>query len=65
MEIESEYIKVFGSEHGFVRVEAGFDRRAFCDGGTGTDDGSLEVTVFGFFKTGQYFYGTDTIRIID
>ncbi|MDH4240073.1 MAG: hypothetical protein OEW48_10960, partial [Phycisphaerae bacterium] len=29
-----------------------------------TDDGRLELNLVGQLKTGQYFYGTDTVRII-
>lgn len=65
MDIESQYVKVFGNGRGFLRIEAAFDHQAFCDRVTDTDDGSLEVTVVGFFTNGRYFYGTDTIKIID
>ena len=64
MDIESEYIKVLGNDDGFVRIEIAFDRQAFCDAITDTDDGSLEVEVVGSLTTGQYFYGSDTIRTI-
>ena len=29
------------------------------------DNGSVELQVFGLLKTGQYFYGSDTIKIIN
>jgi len=61
MGAESEYIRVFGSDDGPVKLEVAFDRQAFCD--LLTDEDSLEITVIGYLKTGQYFYGTDTIRI--
>jgi parallel beta-helix repeat protein len=64
-EIESEYIKVVGNEHGSVRVEAAFDRQTFCSMVTDTSRASLEVKVVGFFVTGQYFYGTNTVRMIN
>jgi parallel beta-helix repeat protein len=64
-EIESEYIKVVGNEHGSLRVEAAFDRQTFCSMLTDAGGGSLEVTVVGFFITGQYFYGTNTVRMIN
>ena len=65
MDIESQYLKVFGNEHGFLRIEAAFDREDFCNKLTDANDGSLEITVVGFFTNGRYFYGTDTIKIID
>jgi len=61
--IESDHINVFGGEDGLVRVEMSFDRAALCD--ALTNCGSIEITVKGFFTNGQYFYGTDTIKIID
>jgi parallel beta-helix repeat protein/predicted outer membrane repeat protein len=60
---KSEYIKVFGSGNGPVRLEVAFDRKAFCDKVTDTDDSSLEVTVIGSLTTGRYFYATGTIII--
>lgn len=65
MGAESTYIKVFGNDDGPVRLEICFDREAFCDKLQDTDNGSLEVTVVGSLTTGQYFYGSDTIRIIE
>jgi len=65
MEIYSEYVKVFGGNDALVRIEAAFDREDFCNKLTDANDGSLEITVVGFFTNGQYFYGTDTIKIID
>jgi parallel beta-helix repeat protein len=59
---ESEYIRVFGNDDGPVKLEVAFDRQAFCD--LLTDGDSLEITVIGSLTTGQYFYGSDTIRII-
>jgi hypothetical protein len=61
--IESEYINVFVNEDGLVEVEAAFGRATFC--GAATDCGPVEVTVVGLLTTGQYFYGTDTIKIIN
>jgi len=61
MGAESEYIKVLGNNKGPVRLEITFDPEAFCD--NLMDDGSLEATVIGSLTTGQYFYGTDTIKI--
>ncbi|NIP50953.1 MAG: hypothetical protein GWN67_03145, partial [Phycisphaerae bacterium] len=61
--IESDYMDVFVGEDGLVRVDMAFDRAAFCD--ALTDSGSIEITVKGFLTNSQYFYGTDTIKIID
>jgi predicted outer membrane repeat protein len=61
--IESEYINVFVNEDGLVEIEAAFGRAAFC--GAATDYGPVDVTVVGLLTTGQYFYGTDTIKIIN
>jgi parallel beta-helix repeat protein len=60
---ESEYIRIFGNDDGPVRIEVAFDHRDFCD--EMTDEDSLEVTVIGSLTTGQYFYGTNTIRVIN
>ena len=61
--IESEYINVFVNEDGLVEIEVVFGRAAFC--GDATDYGPVEVTVIGLLTSGQYFYGTDTIKIIN
>jgi hypothetical protein len=62
--IESDYINVFADKGrlGEVGVEIGFDRAAIC--GAGIDYGPAEVTVTGRLISCEYFYGTDTIRII-
>jgi parallel beta-helix repeat protein len=60
--IESDYINVFINEDGLVEIEAAFSRAAFC--GAVTDNGAVEVTVVGLLTSGQYFYGTDTIKIV-
>ncbi len=59
--IESDYINAFINEDGLVEIEIGFGRAAFCGR---TDYGPADVIVVGLLTTGQYFYGTDTIRII-
>jgi len=59
--IESDYINAFINKDRLVEIEIGFDRAAFC--GT-TDYRPADITVIGLLTTGQYFYGTDTIRII-
>ena len=53
---------IFAGQDGLVKVTMTFDRNAFCDGLT--DNGSVELTVIGFLRNGQLFYGTDTIRVI-
>ncbi|HUT30057.1 MAG TPA: hypothetical protein VMX13_09720 [Sedimentisphaerales bacterium] len=59
--IASDYVNAFFNEEGMVEVEAAFDRAAFCEGAIGNEP--LEVTVTGWFTNGQYFHGTDTIKI--
>jgi len=59
--IESEYMNVFINEDGLVEIEAAFRRGDFCGG---VDFGPAEVTVAGRLTSGQYFYGTDTIKIV-
>jgi len=59
--IESHHIDVFINEDGLVEIEVAFERGAFCDA---AGCGSIEITVVGLLTNGQYFYGTDTIKII-
>jgi hypothetical protein len=59
--VEADYMDVFVDEDGFVRVEMAFDRAALCEGLTGGE--SIEITVQGSLKNGQYYYGTETIKI--
>ncbi len=63
--IESEYVDVFVNEEGLVEVEAGFDRGDFalCL----SQPAERTVTVMGMLAgtSGQDFYGTDTIKIIN
>ena len=59
--VEAEYMDVFVDENGFVRVEMAFDRTALCD--WLTEGGSIEITVRGLLTNGQYYYGTETIKI--
>jgi hypothetical protein len=60
--IESNHMNVSVGEDGLTEVEIFFDRSAFC--GVVVDNQPIEVTVVGVLTSGQYFYGTDTIRII-
>ncbi|MHC4483353.1 MAG: choice-of-anchor Q domain-containing protein, partial [Planctomycetota bacterium] len=62
-DIESDHINVFVNDDGLVEIEAAFPRAGFC--GVGIDGNSVEVTALGTLTSGQQFYGTDTIRIID
>lgn len=64
MGTESEYIKVLGSNKGPVKLEAAFGREAFCSTVPDTNDGYLDVIIIGSLTTGQYFSGTDTIKVI-
>jgi hypothetical protein len=59
--IKSDHLNVFINEDGLVEIEAAFERAAFCDV---AGCGSIEMTVVGLLTNGQYFYGTDTIKII-
>ena len=61
-DIESEYIDVFINEDSLVEIEIGFEHSTFCDG---IDYGPVEVTVTGKLTSGQDFYGTDIIRVIN
>jgi alpha-tubulin suppressor-like RCC1 family protein len=62
--IESNYINVFvdRGREGESGVEIGFERRGFCD--AFGDFGPAEITVSARLTNGQYFYGTDTIKVI-
>ena len=57
------YINVFVNEDDLIEIEAGFRRADFCSIATG--DKSIELKVVGRFVSGQNFYGTDIIRIIN
>jgi hypothetical protein len=46
-------------EDGLVEIMAAFDRAVFCSNGSMLED----IVVIARLTTGQYFYGTDTIRI--
>ncbi len=59
-EAESYRQMIFGD--GSVRILAYFDRDEILD--SISEMGPVEVYVVGQLKTGQYFYGSDTIRII-
>ena len=59
--IESEYMNVFINDEGLVKIEAAFRRGDFC---AAIDYGPGEITVIGRLTSGQYFWGSDTIRII-
>jgi len=61
--IESDYINVFINEDGLVEIEAAFSRSDFC-GSAATDD-ATDVMVIGLLTSGQNFYGTDTIKILN
>ena len=61
--IESDHINVFVNEDGLVEIEAAFNRAAFCE--AGVNDKAIEARVIGSFTNGEYFFGTDTIRIIN
>ena len=56
---DSVYMDVFLNEDGLVKIMAAFDRADFCSNGSAQGN----VVVIGRLTNGQYFYGTDTIRI--
>ncbi len=56
---DSNYMDVFINEDGLVKIMAAFDRAVFCSNGSMLED----IVVIAQLTTGQYFYGTDTIRI--
>ncbi|MHC4677008.1 MAG: hypothetical protein ACYTBZ_31380 [Planctomycetota bacterium] len=56
-------MNVFINEDGLVEIEAAFERADLC--GVESDGGPGEVTVTGLLMSGQYFYGTDTVKIIN
>jgi len=56
---DSNYMDVFINEDGLVKIMAAFDRDDFCSNGSMLGD----IVVIGKLTNGQYFYGTDTIRI--
>jgi hypothetical protein len=62
--VQSYKIKVLLNDEGLVRVEATFRRSDLCSSITSYDD-NIEVMVIGRLTSGQYFYGTDIIKITD
>jgi hypothetical protein len=61
--VESEFIEVNEYSDGSFDVQIYFDRQAFCDALSESEDGSLEVTVTGLFIDGRKFQGSDTIKL--
>jgi parallel beta-helix repeat protein len=61
IDLESEYIKLLGGNP--VELEIAFDRQALCE--VLTEPGQLEVTIIGSLTTGQNFYATDKITVIN
>ena len=60
--IECDYAaNVYLNEDDIVEIEIVFERATFCGA---IDYGPAEITVVGSLTSGQYFYGTDNIRII-
>ncbi|MFC1782224.1 right-handed parallel beta-helix repeat-containing protein [Planctomycetota bacterium] len=59
--IESDSIEAFINEENLVDIEMAFERAAF--GAAAGVCGAVEVSVIALFTNGQYFYGTDTIKI--
>jgi len=61
--IESDYLNVFINEDSLVEIEITFSRSAFCQ--LPINNGTVILTVAGRLTSGQYFYGTDTIKIMN
>jgi hypothetical protein len=59
--VKSESMKVFINDAGQVEVEASFARQGLCN--RGSFDG--DVTAVGRLRSGQYFYGRDSVKVID
>jgi len=62
MGVKSKGMSVLGSERSLVEVMVDFGRSAFC--GSAVNNGQIEVTVVGSLKSGQYFYGSDKVKVI-
>ncbi len=60
--IEAMSQRVIESRRQGVSIFALFDKAKLMD--AVSDNGKVELQVVGNLKTGQYFYGTDTVRII-
>ena len=54
-------MKVFINDAGQTAVEASFARQGLCN--SGSFDG--DVTAVGRLRSGQYFYGRDSVKVID
>ncbi|GAJ05213.1 unnamed protein product, partial [marine sediment metagenome] len=64
IEAASQYIIPSGRKaQGNAKILAVFDKADLLT--ALPDDGSVELTIVGRFISGQCFYGTDTIKIID
>jgi hypothetical protein len=59
--IESWYQNAFVNKDGLIEIEIPFERAALCSCSSFTG----LVTVEGQLATGQRFYGTDTVKVID
>jgi hypothetical protein len=62
MGVKSKGMNVLGGERSLVKVMVDFGRSAFC--GSAMNNGQIEVTVVGSLKSGQYFYGSDKVKVI-
>jgi hypothetical protein len=62
IETESGYITVLGGNNRPVKLEIIFGLEAFCHSFI---DDYLDISVIGSLTTGQYFLGTDTIKVIN
>jgi len=63
--IEPNYTNISVNEDDLVEIEAAFCRADLCAALSENRSSELIVTVRGLFISGQFFYGMDTIKIID
>jgi len=63
--IEPNYTSIFVNDNGLVEIEAAFDRAYFCSVLRNSWFSEETITIRGSFISGQYFYGMDTIKVID
>jgi len=62
---ESDRMNISINKDGFVEIMSAFDRSVFCWAVGNNMSAERTVTVIGRFTSGQYFYGTETIKIVN
>ena len=63
--IEPNLVNIFVNDDNMVEIEAAFGRAYLCSLLRGNWFSEVTITVRGSFTNGWYFYGMDTIRIIN